>query len=68
MRTEEIYHRAQEVWIYDQLEPDQERLYVGRRQPRERPGWVDKVAPAPVDEQEYEMKQREYLRSKGIDF
>lgn len=68
MRTEEIYHRMQEVWVFDQLEPDQERLYVGRKQPRQTPGWIEKAAPIDVDEQEYERKQREYLKKHGIDF
>lgn len=66
MRTEEIYHRMQEVWIYDQLQPE-EHLFLGRRPPRETPGWILK-APAreELPPEEIERREDEFLKQHGI--
>lgn len=72
MRTEEIYHRQQEVWIYDNLQPE-ERLYVGRRTPRPVPGYsipfpphLIKNAPPELTDKELEEREDDFLKAHGI--
>lgn len=73
MRTEEMYHRQQEVWIYNMLEPDNERMYVGRKEPKPTPAWaipfpshMIKNAPPELTDLQREEREDLYLMSKGI--
>lgn len=69
--TEDLYHY--QAWLFDQLEPDQERLYVGRKEPKPTPAWVipfpdSLIKNAPPELTELQLEEREdlYLMSKGI--
>lgn len=70
MNIEDNYHY--QAWVYDQLEPE-ERLFVGRRPPREVPMWAMKFpehlisrSPEEMTEREKEERNDEYLRKHGI--
>jgi hypothetical protein len=66
--SEDIYHRMYEVWLHDMLEPE-EKLFVGRKPPREVKSWMTR--PAPRDqrmEEEMLIKERAYLSKHGIIF
>lgn len=72
MRSEELYHNQQEVWIYDQLQPD-ERLYMGRRTPRPVPGYaipfpehLIKCAPEELTDRQREEREDDFLLGHGI--
>lgn len=70
MNQSDIYHYREEAWIFDQLEPDQARLSVGRRAPRPKavpfPEHLISKAPPEITDQEWEIKEDEYLRQRGI--
>lgn len=62
---------AYQAWIHSQLED--ERLYVGRRTPRPIPHYAVKFpeeliskAPPEITDKEWEIKEDEWLRLKGI--
>lgn len=72
MNQSDLYHMQQEVWIYDQLQPE-ERLYIGRRTPRPVPGYaipfpenLIKNAPPELTDQQLEERQDDFLRAHGI--
>lgn len=62
----DIYHRMYEVWKYEQVEPE-EKLFVGRRPPKEVPGWMMKP-PLKKEKSEREILEMEdeFLRKHGI--
>ena len=62
-----------DAWLFDQQEPNLERLYVGRRKPIPTPNYavpfpehLISKAPPEITDQEWEIKEDEYLRLKGI--
>lgn len=72
MNQSDLYNMQQEVWVYDQLQPD-ERLYMGRRTPRPVPGYaipfpthLIKNAPEELTDRQREEREDDFLRSKGI--
>lgn len=68
----ELYHYREEVFIYDQLNPDEQLMY--RRYPARQPSTlslkmasVDKCPDRPtVDEAEQERKEDEFLKRSGV--
>lgn len=57
---------AEQAWLYSQYEPE-EKLFVGRKPPREPKPWMMKPEPPPErDEQEIEEREDEYLKKYGI--
>lgn len=68
-----INQAAYDAWVYDQLEPDQQRLYVGRKQPRSVPAWATPFpehliarAPEEIDQQERDRRNDEFLKQNGV--
>lgn len=55
-------------WLYSQYEPE-EKLFVGRKPPREPKGWMMKSAPRdePTEEETLKMENA-FLNKHGIDF
>ncbi len=54
------------TWLYDQIEPE-EKLFVGRRPPREPNPWQMKPESRPeLTEKEIEEREDEYLLKHGI--
>lgn len=72
MSQSDLYHMQQEVWIYDQLQPE-ERLYVGRKVPRPVPGYaipfpdhLIKNAPEEITDLQREEREDDFLLGHGI--
>lgn len=70
MNIEDSYQY--QAWIRDQLEPE-EKLYVGRKPPREVPQWAMKFpdhligrSPEEMTELQKDERNDEYLRKHGI--
>lgn len=68
----DIYHYRYEAWVYDQIEPN-DRLFVGRRQPKVLPAWAEpfpdhliKNPPEEIDQVEKDRRQEEYLKKFGL--
>lgn len=68
-----INQAAYDAWVFDQLEPDQQRLYVGRVSKNETPAWATpfpehliKNAPPELTDREREEREDDFLRKHGI--
>lgn len=72
MNQSDIYHYRHEAWVWDQLQPN-DRLFVGRKQPRSIPAWAEPFpehligrAPEEIDQQERDSRNDEFLKQHGI--
>lgn len=64
--------RAYDIWVYDQLQPD-EIIRSGYKAPRRIPAWAEPfpdrligLAPEEIDQQERDRRNDEYLKLHGI--
>lgn len=71
MNQSDIY--GQEVWVFNQLEPYQERMYMGRKEPRPVPSYaipfpdsLIKNAPPELTELQLEERENDFLKLHGI--
>lgn len=68
----DLYHNQYESWKWDQLNPD-ERLYMGRKEPRPIPGYaipfperLIKNAPPELTDLQLEEREDDFLRKWGV--